>query len=348
MLSQAIARALSPQQALRGDAGELGPGPVAHRPRADPRAELARHRRLAGPRLRGRGRGGHPRHAGRRVGFGTERAPTATGPGADPWAAAEEPTGTGPSSRVEPGHRHRHRGDAQHHRHAGLGRRAARRRRRRAGAGGGRAGHRAGPGREPAGGGHRGGGRRRPAQGPRASCSASWPSWSTSTARCCTARRVDGLVAVFGLEVAGEDDIAGAMQFSTRRGRAGARGRRRASWPAAARRCASPPAPASRRRRAAARCACAATPIEEARLLARGAEPGRPLLDRRHRPGGVGPVRLPRAARPPPAQPPPARARADRAARLRRADPRRCTSGAAASSAARPSWSGWRPRSSSR
>jgi serine/threonine protein kinase/tetratricopeptide (TPR) repeat protein len=91
----------------------------------------------------------------------------------------------------------------------------------------------------------------------------------------------DGLVAVFGLEVAGEDDIAGAMQFSI-------------DVVELARETAQADLAACPSVRIATRAGIAAQKsagsmrmrgdaIDEARLLARGAEPGRPLLT-----GGTG------------------------------------------------------------
>ncbi|HTE49247.1 MAG TPA: protein kinase [Kofleriaceae bacterium] len=93
----------------------------------------------------------------------------------------------------------------------------------------------------------------------------------------------DGLVAVFGLEVAGEDDIAGAMQYSL-------------DAVELARETAQADLAASPSIRIATRAGIAAQKsagsmrvrgdaIEEARLLARGAEPSRPLLT-----GGTGRV----------------------------------------------------------
>jgi len=93
----------------------------------------------------------------------------------------------------------------------------------------------------------------------------------------------DGLVAVFGFEVAGEDDIAGAMQFSidaVELARETAQGELAVS-PSV--RIATRAGIAAQKSGASMRMRQDA--IEEARLLARGAEPRRPLLT-----GGTGRV----------------------------------------------------------
>jgi tetratricopeptide (TPR) repeat protein len=281
VLSQAIARALSPQPALRGDAGELALAlsrtarELTHVPSSRAIADWLAHI-YAGEQeafTRDTLGGG---------GFGVERAPTATGMGSDPWAAAEEPTGLGPGGLWNPG--------------TGTGTAVS-------------------PSitdmpdsdDEPL-----DGGKVEPVA---AAAPETGPALVENRRVVATAVIVDGghpdrqrellrilaelvykhgallhsqtsegLVAVFGLEVAGEDDIAGAMQFSLDAIELAAEATDGAlSTCCPQMRLATRAGIAAQKSGGSVRVRGDA--VEEARLLARGAEPGRPLLT-----GGTGRV----------------------------------------------------------
>ncbi len=283
VLSQAIARALSPQQALRGDAGELGLAlsrtarELTHVPSSRAIADWLAHIYAGEEEAITRDT------LGGALGFGTERAATATGPGADPWAAAEEPTGTGPSAVWSPG--------------TGTGTAVA-------------PSITDMPDSDDA---PLDGGDAEPA--PAAAEPDTGPALVENRRVVATAvavdggepkdrrellrilselvykhgallhsQTVDGLVAVFGLEVAGEDDIAGAMQFSidaVELVREASQGELADCCPSM--RIATRAGVAAQKSGGSMRVRGDA--VEEARLLARGAEPGRPLLT-----GGTGRV----------------------------------------------------------
>ncbi|HKE15633.1 MAG TPA: protein kinase [Kofleriaceae bacterium] len=283
MLSQAIARALAPQPALRGDAGELGLAlartarELTHLPSSRAISEWLAHVYAGEEEAVTRDTLGEGAY-----GVAFDRGGTATGAG-DPWAGPEEATGTGPSSpwsvtgtgtAVSPII-----SDMSESVDDPIGEEAA-----------------PAPAASDAGAGAGAGAalvENRRVVATAVVVDGGRPETRRELIRMLAelvykhgallhSHAPDGLVAVFGLEVAGEDDIAAAMQFST--------DAVELARLAQAELAACPSVRIATRAGIAAQKSAGSMrmrgdAIEEARLLARGAEPGRPLLT-----GGTGRV----------------------------------------------------------